>query len=185
MLAALLNRSKYRDHEGEKLFSYTLSRQTVFGEALGELGSEYKGFKGSSVYLSETLKPLFKETIPQESRFEATFDRFEYLSTLVRADSYVRTTDDKSLENFPLQAGWFVFRNLGRPEDILRIVDQEVEKMGDSWPPLKTGLFDGNVGRLTDIKKNLDRVRLDRSAPTADADGMARCADQRRFLGFT
>ena len=43
-------------------------------------------------------------------------------------------------------------------QDILNVVAQEIAKFGNSWPPLKAGLFDGNTGRLGDIKLGLDRV---------------------------
>ncbi len=76
MLAALVNRPKYHDHEGEKSLFLTLSLRKVFGEALEQALTEYKHFAGSSVYLSNLLRPLFNEAIPQKYRFEAVFDRF-------------------------------------------------------------------------------------------------------------
>jgi hypothetical protein len=82
MLAALVNRPKYYDQEGEKSLCLTLSLPKVFGAELGQALTEYKPFAGPSVYLSKLMRPLFKETIPQEHRFEAIFDRFEYLFAL-------------------------------------------------------------------------------------------------------
>ena len=147
---------------GEKVLGLTLPIRKVFGELLGEARSEYKTFQGSSVYLSRVLRPLFKDTIPQNNRFDAVFDRFEYLSALARADLYEKTKNEKGLWNFPLQPGWFVVRNWSSPEDILNIVEQEVQKMGNAWPPLQAGLFDGKVGRLNDIRLGLRRRIMER-----------------------
>jgi hypothetical protein len=104
------------------------------------------------------LRPLFNETIPQQYRFDAVFDRFEYLFTLAQADFYERVTNEKGIWNFQLQYGWFVARNRDGPQDILNVVDQEIQNFGNNWPPLKFGLFGGNVGRLGDIKLGFDRV---------------------------
>jgi len=119
--------------------------------------SEYKWFAGSSVYLSDLLRPLFNEAIPQKSRFEAVFDRFEYIFALAQADFYEKRRNEKGSWSFQLEHGWFVVRNRGQPQDILNVVAQEIAKFGNSWPPLKAGLFDGNTGRLGNIKPGLDR----------------------------
>jgi hypothetical protein len=100
MFAALVNRPKYYDHEGEKPLCLTLSLSKVFGEMLGQALTEYKRFIGSSVYLSKLLRPLFNETIPQQYRFEAVFDRFEYLFALAQADFYEKVTGEKGIWNF-------------------------------------------------------------------------------------
>jgi hypothetical protein len=96
MFAALVNRPKYRDHQGEKPLCLTLPLRKVFGEALGEARTEYKTFQGSSVYLSKVLRPLFQDTIHQDYRFDTIFDRFEYLFALARADNYERATSGSS-----------------------------------------------------------------------------------------
>ncbi len=158
VLAALVNRPKYHDHEGEKSLFLTLSLRKVFGEALGQALTEYKHFAGSSVYLSNFLRPLFNEAIPQKYRFEAVFDRFEYILALAQADFYEKRTNEKGIWNFQLQHGRFVVRDRDQPQDILNVVAQEIAKFGNSWPPLKAGLFDGNTGRLSDINLGLDRV---------------------------
>jgi hypothetical protein len=105
MLAALVNRPKYHDHEGEKSLCLTLSPRDVFGTMLGEARAEYKRFIGSSVYLSNLLRPLFKEIIPQQYRFEAVFARFEYLFALAQADLYEKCTQEKGIWNFQLEFG--------------------------------------------------------------------------------
>jgi hypothetical protein len=75
IFAALLNGPKYHGPEGEKPLCLALPLRKVFGDCLGEAHSKYKTFQGPSVYLSEVLRPLFKDTIPQNNRFDSVFDR--------------------------------------------------------------------------------------------------------------
>jgi hypothetical protein len=134
------------------------SLRKVFGDALGQALTEYKRFAGSSLYLSNLLRPLFNETISQKCRSEDVFDRFEYICALAQADFYEKCTNEKGLWNLEVQHGWFVVRNRGQPQDILNVVAQGINKSGNSWPPLRAGLFDGNRGRLGDIKLGFDRA---------------------------
>jgi len=158
MLAALMNRPKCHDHEGEKSLCLTLSLPKVFGKALGQALPKYKQFAGPSVYLSDLVRPLFNEAIPQKYRFEAVFDRFEYIFALAQADFYEKQTNEKGIWNFQLKHDWFVVRNPSQPQDILNVVEEEIKKFGNNWPPLRAGLFDANLGRLGDIKQGLDRI---------------------------
>jgi hypothetical protein len=158
MLVALMNRPKYHDHEGEKSLCFTVSLRKVFGQALGQALTEYRRFAGPSVYLSNLLRPLFNETVPQKYRFEAVFDRFEYIFALTQADFYEKRTNEKGIWSFQVEHGLFVVRNRDQSQDILNVVDQEIKQLGNNWPPLKAGLFDGNLGRLGDIKLGLDRA---------------------------
>ena len=143
ILAGILNKARYYDHEGEKLLSSILTPHEVFGHDLGQADPKYRTFQGTSVYLSATLRPLFRDTIPQQVRYDSVFDRFEYLYLLVHADRYEKRTQEHGIWNYPLKHGWFVVRNRHSPQDITAIVQREIEKSGTSWPPLQAGMFRG------------------------------------------
>jgi hypothetical protein len=164
MLAALLTRPRYHDHNRDFPLSLALSPRDVFGNWLRQADPQYNRSFGSSVYLSRFLRSLFSDTVPQQFRYDAAFDRFEYLFALVCADFYEKDKQDKGLWNLELAPAWFIFRNQGAPQDTLKIVDQEVRTLGNNWPPLKAGLFDGNVGRFNDIKNGFDRLVAKRRA---------------------
>ena len=100
MFAALVKRAKFHDLEGEHPLCSALSHPAVFGQALRAADTQYNRFIGSSVYLSQLLRPLFSQSIPQQYRFEATFDRFEYLFAMAQADLYEKLQTKKGFGVF-------------------------------------------------------------------------------------
>jgi len=109
----------------------------------------------ASDYLVDLLRPLMQETFPLRNRYEECFDRFEYLTALVYSDLRQNSPNPAGI-GFSGPVGRFGWRNRGRPEDILRVVAEEIGKFGENWAPLKAGLFDGSFTRLSDVKAGFD-----------------------------
>ena len=106
-----------------------------------------------SAYLDDTLREPLKEVIIDERQYEKCFDRFEYLFALLYADM------NKDSDNKRVWAPLGTFASRGRDypdQHIIKVVDQEIAKMGTDWPLLKIGLFNGSIDRLQSIKHAFD-----------------------------
>lgn len=98
-----------------------------------------------SEYLFDVLREPFRDLMPDDDNYERTFNRFECLFALVHAD--LSETDVCPIGRFNRQ-GWRV------PDTppVLEEIENEVDDMGEEWPPLQIGLFDGSVGRFDEAK---------------------------------
>lgn len=111
-----------------------------------------------SDYLFDVLRDPLRELLPQDSLYQETFDRFEYLSSLV----YIDIGQGDEITRFWAPIGCFGWR--GRHSypigTIMGEVDVEVENSGIDWPVLKAGLFRGSVDRFRAVKDGFDKMVL-------------------------
>jgi hypothetical protein len=118
-----------------------------------------------SDHLFSVLREPLAEIVPQAGRYQTVFDRFEYLVGLVHVDL-------KQLSGSPYvaaEAGWgpvgrFGWRNhYGPQKRIMAEVEEEIERLGADWPPLRAGMFEGSLARLQEVKRVFDEfvVELD------------------------
>lgn len=104
--------------------------------------------------LFQCLREPLRELIPQESRYERYFDRFEYLLAL----AYAHLNFHQSNHVWgPI--GRFAWRQryLTADQHIFGEIDREIEAMAEGWPPFRSGLFGNSLDNLRDIKRNLDQ----------------------------
>lgn len=104
-----------------------------------------------SDHLYNVLRVFFREILPQEIHYQRCFDQFEYLLALVHGDLAEKITGD-----IWGPRGCFIWRKRRRPDSIIKVIELEAEEAGNSWPPLKAGLFDGQIERFQFVKSQFD-----------------------------
>lgn len=105
------------------------------------------------IFFESGLRDTLREAIPDDTRFLAAFDRFEYLTGLVHADE-----NEKHGGSWLAPVGSFVWRHgasfvVGRMTAVTTAV-AEFQAQGAAWPPLAAGLFDGSTERLLQVMTN-------------------------------
>ena len=149
--AALLTRPIVRGPNRE----YPLVRRVIpLGVLDDDLSRQLPGRERSytpvSDQLFEVLREPLRELLPDDTQYAERFDRFEYLLALVYADILVE--QGESL--------WGPIGRFGRRDDyrIARVIESEVTEMGESWKPLRDGLFGGSLGRFQSVKTGFDTI---------------------------
>jgi len=152
MFAALRMKVIVRDLLGEKPLS--LYPQAVVDQRVGRLlpGLE-NSYVPMSYHLFDWLRNPLREFLPADDVYEKTFDRFEYLSALVHGDILQKM--GKQIWGAP---GPFVWKHHSGRTSMLREIEDELNKEGGNWAPLKAGLFDGSKGRIREIKQGIDEM---------------------------
>lgn len=120
-------------------------------------GRKKENFTPLSDYLYDILRPYFIDILPHDIQYEQAFDRFEYLLSLVYAD-----VNSKGEDRFWAPMGSFGWRGIRYHLDrhVSKLVDLEIENMGEEWPLLRFNLFDKSVDRLREVKKLFDEFLL-------------------------
>ncbi len=125
-----------------------------------EVGQLLPGMERHFTPVSDHLYALFhspmREYKPAKDDYQRTFDRFEYLLGLVHADLVRREYDNNKLWGPVGCFGWRG-RHIGRWEGgVHSELEEELDKQGQTWPPIAAGLFGGSLDRVKDVKKKFD-----------------------------
>jgi hypothetical protein len=114
-----------------------------------------------SNHLFERLRPILSDLHITNEEYEESFIRFEYLRSLVHMDRHQALFGSPSGEE-----GRFVGRGRALPKSIEATFDDEIERDGEFWPPLRAGFFDGSLSRLREMKTphdiDIQRLRTSR-----------------------
>jgi len=154
-LAALLLQSKARNDNGkDELFCSSVITEHVMEKNIGRLLSGMEQRKTPvSDFLVDCLRVPLRDLIPDDEAFQSTFDRFEYLLALVHADQ----------NRWAFHDGWwgpvgrFIWRGSYAYEArIIEVIGKEIEAEGLNWPPIKAGLFGGNLEQAKTAKTKFD-----------------------------
>jgi hypothetical protein len=94
-------------------------------------------------YLFDLLKPLLDTALYLGAEYESHFDRFEVLFALQCAHEDRRGWGPMGRFAWKLQSG--------EDSSPLDVVIKEAEAEGDSWEPLKAGLFGGSGERFKEV----------------------------------
>jgi len=106
-----------------------------------------------SNHLHAVLREPLREFLPQDTRYNRYFDRFEYLMAMIHADLY-----EKQKGHAWAPIGRFGWRERQDYENhISKEIEAKISTMGNDWPPLKAGLFDASAERFRSVKGNLDK----------------------------
>ena len=100
-----------------------------------------------SNHLFDRLRPVLTDLHLTDEEYEESFIRFEYLRSLVHMDRYQALFGSPSAEQ-----GRFVWQTRALPKVVETLFDEEIDRDGESWPPLKAGFFDGSLSRLREMK---------------------------------
>lgn len=102
----------------------------------------------ASNHLFTVVRDSLRDTIPDDARYELTFDHFEYLLGLIIQDQ--RNQGFRGGPKAPIgRFGWkhaYYDENLG--SSLVSSVRAEAEAQRATWPPLAAGLFGGDSERL-------------------------------------
>jgi len=101
-------------------------------------------------YIVKTIKNYVVEYLPDDKKYEDTFDIFEYLINLMYIDSKYKAplSEEICAEGYRLAKKYYnSFYSDRKPEFIYDFI-QEGLKEGKEWSLLKAGFFDGSPGRL-------------------------------------
>jgi len=105
----------------------------------------------ASNYLKSRLREPFFEHIAIDRNYAQSFDRFEYLWTLIG----VHYAGSEILYSSPY--GWATRTNIrSQDNNIMNVVDAELEATGKDWEPLRAGLFNGCLESLMNAKTLVD-----------------------------
>ena len=105
----------------------------------------------SSRFLYRALRAPFNDIIPSDEDYTDAFDRYEYIVSLVHADVYSQRGRGVA---FP--GGCFFWRVDRSGRNLSQVITDEISKVGDQWPPLQAGFFDGSLDRLSVVKQQVD-----------------------------
>jgi hypothetical protein len=94
----------------------------------------------TSQHLFVVLRPRFSELLPDDVEFQRAFDEFEYLVCL---SVMHHTRKAERFMSWP-PIGSFVWREPSNPNRAIEPLSKDADTLGNNWPPLKAGLFDGS-----------------------------------------
>ncbi|MGD1276945.1 MAG: SIR2 family protein [Tepidisphaeraceae bacterium] len=150
VLAALLTKPKATLHSQRTESLIASSAWRVFAEDADKRlfpENQQKRFPVSH-HLRRVMRPPLHDLVPSDTQYDAIFDRFEAIVTLVHADLFDRACG-------PM--GEYVIRRFrGRGEDPLQPLMEELQQSADKHPMLVAGLFNGSYQRFRDIKREVD-----------------------------
>ncbi len=140
-------------HSAEQGHSVTLMYRAI--SEMSKVSEAIKRIPGKERYrvpLSEHLFGLLRSSMGQllwvREEYEAAFDRFEVLLSMEYASQ--RAGDQISHVWGPIgRFGWKAHGDADQ-SPLHRIIG-EAKKLGESWPPIRAGLFGGSVERLDEL----------------------------------
>ena len=118
--------------------------QPPIGQLLPGMDKHYTPL---SDHLYHHLREPLRQYLTDDALYDAAFDEFEYLMSLVAMDLSLQVLGGRRASY-----GRFAWkgRNLGRRA--LSKLEKEVEDAGDQWAPLRAGLFGGDLVRAIKSK---------------------------------
>lgn len=141
----------------DDLTPHILARSTIENKPLAEALKDFtqkrvgKFYSPVAEWLHASLQPIFSDQWHDENAYAADFDRAEVMLGLLDQDAVNRTiaaaTDGRG--NW-FHAHWFgrsTWRAAHRQRNPLGDLQYELESEGESWRPLRAGLFGGDVKR--------------------------------------
>jgi len=142
--ASLLTLPTNEERDREEPLLLQLAPRRIIGDKEAEILFQ----KLTNEHLERLLRGPLKEYLPSDVEYIKTFDRFEYLFTLVYAD-----LNEKRHNRIWAPTGCFLWRNRDEHEKhIINRVRAEISEQGENWPLLKAGLFNGSLTRFNYIE---------------------------------
>jgi hypothetical protein len=89
------------------------------------------------------IREAFHSVLPDDLRYTAAFDRFEYLFSLIYAD--MKSQQQSFSQWIPI--GSFMWRDRDPQTGLAARIRNEIQSAGAAWPLLQIGLFDGSPER--------------------------------------
>jgi SIR2-like domain len=164
MLVALLVGAKVREDGKAKPLVLGVNTWAVMERGAGQMLPDMdRHFVPVSDHLYARLRDPLRSQIPSDDEYQACFDRFEYLLGLAYADL---ESDTEIRGVGPIGCfGWRYQRHFAdEPAGLMEWVSEEARQAGESWAPLRAGMFRGSLERFWEVKTAFDRFVRDQVA---------------------
>lgn len=135
-------------HQRDETFIEAITRgflELARAEAFKQLPGYERNYTPLSEYLFKTLQPQLDDILFVGKNYDRSFDEFEVLLALAVADAGQPT-------------GWswgpigrFGWKQSNFQNPPFNRILEEAKSAGDDWPPLKSGLFGGQIERFSAI----------------------------------
>jgi hypothetical protein len=147
LLMTTLGRQPMRDKSEEAIVATVdaildVERTNIFKSLPGH----ERYYAPRNEYLFTELQPALDDLLFLGASYEDLFDRFEVLWALVYAD--LMRVETNHIWGPPGRFGW---KGLKGQTDPYRVLIEEANRQGASWPPLTVGLFGGSLERFNQI----------------------------------
>lgn len=151
---ATVNSSEYKQHGTFFVESVAdgileLTRADVFKQLPGH----DRHYTPMSEYLFKILQPKLDDILFVGKNYENSFDEFEILFALVVAD--LKKQRDGHVWGPVGRFGW---KQRGRDNSPLTRIISEAQTMGESWEPIRAGLFGGKLERFNEIADEFQQL---------------------------
>lgn len=164
-LRAALVRATYQDFQEEKPVVKLLYGERVIGQETGnEIFATGQNCDPVSQRVYDILRDCLRSVLPDEDRYTRTFDRYEYLMSMVYADQEL----GREFWNGWIPVGSFVWRDRDNRTGLAARIKVEIEIAGADWAPLQAGFFGGSSERALAVWDATER----RAARVRDALGL-------------
>ena len=161
-LAALLRETEVNTYVPSKSVSSGLAPGRIVSsydeQHLAEKGKHRMPFNS---HIVNVLRPALSKYVHRDDQYMIHFVRFEYLYALVSeaqgngliVGSFSWESEQyRGLSSFPRTNVWIVHET-----------EEELDRLGTDWPPLKCGLFDGPLEEFREFKSKVD-LKVSQSA---------------------
>lgn len=122
-----------------------------------KIGGEPKKYHTpASQYISDAVYEDFANVVLSKHEYVQAFDKYEYIASLVYLDHLLL---DKDHGRDWLPVGAYRWRSWGDrgQHNVAVHVNEELDKLGSEWPPLRAGLFGGDLSRVRDVIDNANK----------------------------
>ena len=127
---------------------------TLHRDITGHLPNPDRNSNIMSARVAQVLREPLRDFLPTDELFFHAFDRLEYLLGLLCLDAVPNAM------GAPL--GNYIWRSRSDKFDVVEDADQNAEKQGVNWAPLKAGFFGGSIeryeGAAQRMKAYLERI---------------------------
>lgn len=154
-LAAILLEPEYRDYSDrekvpviDKLHVYSVFDQGA--DKLVPRPDAKREYTAANNYIFDVIRPVLRSYLPDDLKYEETFDTFEYLLALTHMDLLMRSYSPVGRFGWNYKS-WGISRK--SPKDDFTATSAE---LGAGWGLLKAGFFKGSVDRLREIMQEND-----------------------------
>lgn len=146
LLGALLTKPQNKYHfRGSEPLLFSLFPSAVIDQNTGrQFPNMERRHTPASDHLVEVLRKPLIEYWPNENEYEDAFDMLEFLISLVTVDIHFQRSSDPwfPVGRYGWRSGWRSDSNIYSRTKIL------LEKDGESWQPLKAGMFGNSLERV-------------------------------------
>jgi hypothetical protein len=154
-LWALLTQPQVKDENSrnEPLCSRLYPIAVMEKESAYLLPNMDRRFTPLSDHLNNILREPLREYLSADDDYQNAFDFFEYFLGMAHADLNRRLWED----GWWGPVGRFRWRDRHSPElQIMARVDEEIQRAGAGWPPVRQGFFNGDMDRAKEAKARYD-----------------------------